>query len=123
MNKFIILATALGLTLMCAFFSGPIKAGEALDSLNVEVEQQADQIDQQFGVLLTYSERTNLKIGLIVARLKAKKAAQPEKTVATLVDEAIATYEITDPIEQRQLLIETQSNVAGGSGGKPPCCS
>lgn len=122
MMKTIILATAMGLTLLCAFFSSPIQAGEALDSLNAEVEQQAEQIDQQFGVLLTNTERGNLKIGLIVSRLKAKKAEQPEKTVEALVEEAISTYQIMDPVAQRQLLIETETTINRSSGAKPPCC-
>lgn len=122
--KTFILAAALGLSLLCAFFSSPIKAGEALDSLNAAVEQKERQFEEQFGVALTFDELTNVKLGLIVARLKQAKAEQPEKTVKALVDEAIVTYEITDPVEQRQLLIETTAQTAkatgDGNGNEPP---
>ena len=117
MNKFKV-------ALLGLIFSSPliVNAGEALDVVNAEVEQRANQIDQEHGVLLTGQERSALKLLLIANKVVA---AQPNATVNEKTDDAIVVYEISDPADQRQLLIKMDeaSNLAGGGGGtRPPCC-
>lgn len=123
MNK-IIKAFLKGMVFLCVFFTHFVNAGEALDSINVEVEKRAEQIDQNYGVLLTTQERDNLRLALIVKKVTTDTANDTTQTVKEKIDAAITTYEITDPVEQRQLLIkiEAAANTGGGSGNKPPCC-
>lgn len=119
MKKYL-LAPLMGLIFVCPFST---IAGDELEHVNQAVEEKARQIDEKFGVLLTSGERVNLKIRFIVDRLVIKKESNPEFTVEALVNEAFVTYEISDPVVQRQLLIETDAAVTGGGGGsKPPCC-
>lgn len=113
-----------GVAFSCVFFTQFANAGEALDSINAAVNTQAEQIDQKHGVLLTTQERDNLKMALIVKKVTVATNESTTQTVKERADSAIATYEITDPVEQRQLLIEIEAaaNTGGGSGNKPPCC-
>jgi hypothetical protein len=111
-----------GMAFACAFCAGIANAGEALDSINAQVEQQAAQIDHAHGVLLTSQERDNLKMALIVKKVTKEEAVATDVTVKEKADKAIATYEITDPVEQRKLLIEIEASYFGGSGIQPPCC-
>ena len=120
-----------GMAFVCVFFVLFVNAGEALASINAAVDTQAEQIDQKHGVLLTNQERNNLKMALIVKKVTTDTANDSSKTVKEKTDSAIATYEINDPVEQRQLLIEIEAaantgggaaNTGGGSGNKPPCC-
>ena len=90
-------------------------AGDELDAINVAVEQQAVQLDQTFGVLLTSQERSALKLSLIANKINADQSAA---SVKEKVESAFTVYEITDPSNQRKLVIETQ--VVGGSGGVQP---
>ena len=109
----------LGVTLLC-FLTSATFAGAALDEINVAVAAKAGQIDDKFGVLLTTTERDNLKIALIVKEITANDS---EQTVQQQTANAIATYEIVDPVEQRKLLIEIEASLVGGGGGSsPPCC-
>ncbi|NQZ09440.1 MAG: hypothetical protein HRT35_19990 [Algicola sp.] len=111
-----------GMAFACVFCASIANAGEALDNINAQVEEQAAQIDQTHGVLLTSQERDNLKMALIVKKVTTEEAVVADVTVKEKADKAIATYEITDPIEQRKLLIEIEASYFGGSGIQPPCC-
>ncbi len=117
MTKFIKAALS-SLIFMCAFSA---TAGEALDTINAQVAQQAEAIDQKFGVLLTTQERENLKVALIVKKVVAETPIDATVDVATKTNKAVETYEITDPTQQRTLLIELDAAMAaGGGGGKQP---
>jgi hypothetical protein len=132
MNK-IVTAFVKGLALLCACISVTAYAGEDLNAINAHVEKQAEDIDQKFGVLLTTQERNNLKIALIVSKVSKEQkeltgngggddpAIQKELTTMEVTDKAIKTYEITDPVEQRQLLIEIDAaSLTGGGDGDDP---
>lgn len=121
MNK-IILATAFGLSLLCAFVSSQVQAGEALDAVNTEVEQRAAQLDQRFGVLLTGQERQNMKLALIAKKVATAESLQAGKSAKEITDEAAKTYQIEDPTEQRKLLVEVDAVISFSSGIQPPCC-
>lgn len=120
MNK-ILSVLMKGGAFLCVFFSMFANAGEELDAINAEVEQKAEQIDIDYGVLLDTQERNNLKVALIVKKVVANAATEKNKTVKQITDAAIITYEITDPTEQRKLLIEVsaQKGVVG-TGEEPP---
>ena len=115
--KTFIIAPLASLIILGAFFSNLLHAGEALEQINAEVEQTAVQIEQDYGVLLTGQERNNLKISLVVEKVSKE---QKETSVKDKTDSAIQTYEITDPTDQRQLLIEMQANLTGNGGGDIP---
>ena len=110
--KKLLIASFLGLFLTCSFF---VSAGEELNIINAEVEKAATQIDQEYGVLLTGQERNTLKISLVASKITKEL---PNGSVSQKKDRAIKIYELTDPIDQRQLLIEIK--VAGGGGGVHP---
>jgi hypothetical protein len=111
MKKLLMISLS-GLILLCTFFAN---AGEELEAINAEVEKTAAQIDHDYGVLLTGQERRKLKISLIVSKMTDEQQNIFAKEKA---DKAIKVYEITDPTEQRSLLIEM--SVAGGGGGVHP---
>ena len=108
------LVSLCGLLLMGTFFAN---AGEKLDEINAEVEKQAAQIDHDYGVLLTSQELDDLKISLIVDK---ENKEQPNASVVEKTKSAIKTYEITDPANQRKLLIELGVNEGDGGGLVPP---
>jgi uncharacterized membrane protein YfhO len=99
-------------------------AGQKLDALNTQVEQKAAEIDQKHGVLLDTSERNELKMDLIIQQVAADTANDTDKTMTVIANTAIATYEITDPTEQRKLLIkleaQAQAAKSTGHGGTEP---
>jgi hypothetical protein len=117
MNK-TLTAKVIGLAFSCALITGPVSAGEELDTVNAEVEEKAEQIDQMYGVLLTTQERNDMKISLVAKKAATASTADTTDTVEEKADAAIATYEITDPTDQRKLLIEMQV-VAGGGDDDP----
>jgi hypothetical protein len=131
MNK-IVTAFVKGLALLCACVAITAHAGEELTAINTAVEQRAAEIDQKFGVLLTNQERNNLKIALIVSKVSKEQkegagngggddpATQKALTTKAVTDKAIKTYEITDPVDQRQLLIEMDAYEDDGGGLQPP---
>lgn len=117
MKKFIN-TPLVGLIVLAAFVTTTaVHAGEALAQINAEVEITAAQIERDYGVLLTGQERNNLKISLVVDKLSK---ASKDVSVRDKTDAAIATYEITDPVDQRQLLIEVQANLIGNGNGDIP---
>jgi hypothetical protein len=119
MNKFIKAALS-SLFFVCAFSA---TAGEKLDLVNAKVDKKAEQIDEIYGVLLTSQERNNLKINLVVKNVVAELAQDQNATIKAKVDEAVVIYKITDPVAQRQLLIEIEATAANnGDGTFPPCC-
>lgn len=91
-----------------------ISANEAINQLNHQVEIQANQLDQQHQILLTFEERDKLKLSLI-----ANKISQEfhQLSVTEQRDKAIDIYAISDPSEQRQLLIDLQQIAAKMNGG------
>jgi hypothetical protein len=111
-----LLATAL-------FLTGNVYAGVELEAINAKVEETAAQLDATYGVLLTTQERADLKRTLIVSKVaNAKKEDGTALNVAVETEAAIETYEITDPMNQRKLLIEFEVHVngVGGSAGVEP---
>ena len=117
--KHTLLKTSLvSLAVLGSLVFGTVNAGEALDQVNAEVDQTAAQIDADHGVLLTTAEREDLKLSIIVKKITNVEEEQLDVIEAT--DEAIETYEITDPADQRKLLIEVQSNLIGSAGKQPP---
>jgi hypothetical protein len=120
MNK-ILSALMKGMAFACVFFSIVAHAGNELNTINAEVESKAQQIDLNYGVLLDTQERNNLKIALIVKKVAANAATEKNKTIEQITDAAIITYEITDPVEQRKLLIEVSAQKGVfGTGNEPP---
>jgi hypothetical protein len=102
------------LTLL-ALCNGSVSAG-ALEDVNAEVQNQAVQMDIEYGVLLTGHERKDLQLSLI-----AKKVCKASNdTVAVKLQTAITTYAVTDPAEQRQLLTLIVSTEDDGGGIRPP---
>ncbi|MFT4925487.1 MAG: hypothetical protein ACI8WB_001580 [Phenylobacterium sp.] len=119
MNKFIKTALA-SLIVLGSLLSSNLYASEALDQINAEVEKTAAEIDAAHGVLLTAQERNDLKLSLIVNKVKKDNAGDTKLDVVKETNTAIDTYEITDPQNQRKLLIELETNWLGGSGGVQP---
>ncbi len=118
--KHTLLKTSLvSLTILSSLIIGTTNAGEALDQVKAEVEQTAAQIDADHGVLLTAAERESLKLSIIAKKVTTVEEDQ-QLDVIEATDQAIETYEITDPTNQRKLLIEIESNVFGGGGKQPP---
>lgn len=112
------------LAIFCAFISGDTQAGTELDAVNVQVEQKAQELDEKYGVLLTGQERNELKIALVAKKVAAENADASVQIIEEATDAAIVIYEVTDPTDQRKLLIEIEASElrSGGSGNKPPCC-
>lgn len=111
------------LTLLCSFFLPVSKANEALNAINIAVEQKAVQIDQNYGVLLTTQERNDLKVALVVNKLANETKNMSAAQVALQTQKAMVVFEITDPIEQRKLLIGLQAlakDSTGNVGNEPP---
>ncbi len=104
------------LLVLAAFFSGNINASEALEQINAEVERTAARLDAEQGILLTSQERNNLKLSLIVN----KEAAGVADLKVIDINNAIETYDITDPQDQRQLSIQFKVHVQNFSGGVEP---
>jgi hypothetical protein len=121
MNK-IILSAIVGLSFLCTFLTGQVYASEQLDAVNAAVEKKAEEIDQKYGVLLTTQERNDLKIAIVAKKVTAKDTADTAQTVDTKTKEAIVIYEISDPTDQRKLLIEmeAQAKGTGHTGEDPP---
>jgi hypothetical protein len=109
-------ATLLGL---CSFY---VCSGAALDELNATVEFKAAQIDDTYGILLTSDELNNLKLKLIGEQVLDALANDPNASIESQIERALNIYQITDPVDSRQLLIEVEAYFARGSGRKPPCC-
>lgn len=110
-----------GLALSCACLIINAHAGDKLNEVDAQVAQKARQIDEKHGVLLDSQERNALKLNLIVKQVVADSANDSTKSVSELAETAIATYEITDPTEQRKLLIglEAQAKSTGSSSNQP----
>ena len=109
--------------LCCLGFSALGLAGQKLDAINAQVEAQAADIDQKHGVLLDSSERNDLKLQLISRQALAD--ATDGQSIKDIAATANRVYEISDPYEQRQLLIkiEAQTTVQKGTGNssnEPP---
>jgi hypothetical protein len=119
MNK-TLTAKVIGLAFSCALITGPVSAGEELDAVISEVEKKAEQIDQMYGVLLTTQERNDMKVSLVAKKVMVETTANTTETVEEKADSAIATYEITDPTDQRKLLIEMQVVAGGGNDDVKP---
>lgn len=111
--------TMAGLLLTTLSMSANAADEQALSELNAEVEKTAQQIDHQYGVLLTTQERNKLKRTLIVHKITAQL---PDKSVQSKADAAIEKYQIADPTEQRKLLIELEAiqSADASSGNEPP---
>jgi hypothetical protein len=116
----ILSALTKGVAFLCLFISVFANASNELNAINAEVEKKAEQIDQNYGVLLDTQERDNLKIALIVKKVVTDAAAEKNKTVKQITDAAIVTYEISDPVEQRKLLIEVSAKKGTGTSGNEP---
>lgn len=118
------LTVALCLTLLCALFAAPSQAGEALEVVEAEVTATADKIDQNYGVLLTTFERSQLKISIVARKTVGGVKGLTAQEIKSRADKAYETYEITDPAEQRKLLIEmaaqTSKVTGNGNGNEPP---
>lgn len=120
--KRLIKTSLTGLMALATCLGGNAYAGEALQQINAEVQRTASQIDAAHGVLLTTQERTELKLSLIIQKVKADTTADANLSVAEQTNATIETYEITDPANQRKLLIEfeAQANLIGASAGVEP---
>ena len=97
-------------------------AGDALDAVNAQVNQKAQHIDQNYGLLLTATERQRLKMSIIVKKVTAGVGPLTRAELVELAQNTDATYEITDPVEKRKLLIELEESVdviayGTGTGG------
>ena len=100
--------------MLCAILSGNATAGEALDAINTAVTLQAEKIEQQYGVLLTYAEMDDLKVSLIARKQAAELQSFDTAAIAEKATQANDIYQLTDPMEQRKLLIEMQVVAGGG---------
>lgn len=111
------------LTLSCSLFLPVSNANEALNAINAAVEQKAAQIDQTYGVLLTTQERNDLKVTLVVNKLANDIKNMNAKQVAVKTQQAMVIFEITDPIDQRKLVIGLEAQAIEGTGSigsEPP---
>jgi hypothetical protein len=122
MNK-VLSAILVGQAFLCAIFTSPAHAGEELNAVNAEVEKRAEQIDQSYGVLLSTQERNALKISIVVRKVTANGEGISTLELVERAKKAVVTYEITDPTDQRKLLIEmeaqTQAKGTGDGGSRP----
>ena len=90
-----------------------------IEEVNQIVEQQAQYLDSQHGLLMTTTERDAFKIKVIAQKLIKKQQDNPQLTVTDLLNQGIDTYNLTDINEQRVLLIELEAKGSGG-GIIPP---
>ena len=107
---------------MCTMFTNTAFASDALDAVNAQVNQKAQQIDQNYGLLLTVEERQSLKMSIIVKKVTQGVGPLTRAELVELARSTDATYAIDDPVEQRKLLIELEESVevisySTGSGG------
>jgi hypothetical protein len=112
-----------GQAFMYAIFANAAHAGEELNAVNGEVEKRAEQIDQSYGVLLSSQERNALKISIVVRKVTPNEETITTQELVERVKKAVVTYEITDPTDQRKLLIEmeaqTQAKGTGDGSSRP----
>ena len=118
-NNTLLKTTLVSLAILGSLLTGTVNADEALDQVNAEVEQTAAQINADHGILLTSAERENLKLSIIVKKVTTTDE-DVQLSVVETTNQAIETYEITDPTNQRKLLIEIETNGFGGAGKVPP---
>lgn len=120
---------SLALTLMLSNINvqadQPIQAPTQLTQVEAQVEHYAANLDQKYGLLLSFQERQNLKLAIIVENIVTTEALESGKSAQQLVNQAIETYQIVDIIEQNNLLAETELAIAkeNGEGHIPPCCN
>ena len=118
MMRKIILGTVVCLS-VCLSISGLALADErqntALKAVNDEVQRRADVLQYEHNIIVTQTDRDNIKKTVIVEKLRVDTS---EATARDKVDAAIQTFEITDATEQRDLFIAYSSG--GGSGARPP---
>jgi hypothetical protein len=112
MKKFILSTILLSVT-------GLAQAGatesQQLKALNDEVQHRADILQYQHNVIVTQTDKNNIKKQVIVEQLKADNSgASAQKKVGL----AINTFEITDPTDQRDIII--QYGFGSGDGAEPP---
>jgi predicted sulfurtransferase len=123
MNK-LLLTLIKGLTLFYVLFGSTVFAGDKLTEVNAQVEKKAEEIDQKYGVLLTTLELNDLKIAIVAEKVTAQQDENEVQTLEVKTKAAIVDYEITDPTDQRKLLIEveaqSQSKGTGNSSNEPP---
>ena len=114
-----LLSSAMTLSILVC---GNVKAGEELEQINVEVETAAAQVDDKYGVLLTSQERMDLKLSLIVNRVKTNKTRDSFLGAKEETEAAIVTYNISDPQNHRKLLIkfEIVASIFADGGWEPP---
>lgn len=104
------------LTLTCSLLIPTGHANEALDAINSAVEQKAALIDQNYGVLLTTQERNDLKVTLVVNKLVGDTQHMTAEQITIKTQQAITTFEISDPIDQRKLVIGLEAQAREGTG-------
>jgi hypothetical protein len=110
------LGTGVVIVGLLATLSWSVFAGAELDEVNAEVDKQSEDMDRDYGVLLTGQERNNLKLSLVVARVIGEKE---NNSVAEKTTKAIKIYEINDPVDQRVVLIGI-GTLDDGDGLQPP---
>lgn len=93
-------------------------ANDELKSVNDIIEQKAQQLDRNHGLLMTATERDNYKIKVIAQKLADKQADNTNLTLNDLVNDGVVVYELTEH-EERQLLIDLEP-MTNGSGYEPP---
>lgn len=99
------------MALCCAFGTFEVRSNAYVEQLDLEVNRQSVQLDEKYGVLLSWQEEQNLRIKLIANQINKEFADLSATDKAT---KAVERYGINDPAQQRLLLVELQ--VAGGSG-------
>jgi len=118
------------LTLAGSLLSPLSQAASELDTVNLVVAQKAQMLDDSYGVLLSHAELNDLKVSLVTKQLAEQIATQEQASgeklnpaqVELLVNHAVVTYEITDSVDVRKMMIglEAESGVDDHSGSEPP---
>lgn len=107
-----------GILVLALMLSFNAAANDKLKTVNDIVEQKAQKLDRDHGLLMTATERDNYKIKVIAQKLADKQADKASLTLNDLVKDGVVVYELTEH-EERQLLIELEP-MTSGSGYEPP---
>jgi demethoxyubiquinone hydroxylase (CLK1/Coq7/Cat5 family) len=116
MMKKLIKAPLAGLITASLFLMGNANAGVELDQINATLKAKEAEISAKYNVILTTAELNDLKISLIVSKVRTDNIGKAAITVEEQAAMAIEIYQIDDTYYQRKL------NVAffGGGGVQPP---
>ena len=112
------LSTVFVMALGLSFSANADETNAELKAVNDIVEQKAQKLDREYGLLMDTIERENYKIKVIASKQRDKQALNPHLSTSDLVNDGVEVYELGD-YEKRQLIIELEP-MTHGSGYEPP---